>query len=210
MSTAEDDEERGGVSTGRVLAFSDGVFAIAFTLLTLDLVIPDGLDVRGLAEALRENVPHLLSALLGFAVIGRFWIAHHYLFDRIRVVDRPLLVINLLLLAPIALVPPAASMVADYGDRTSAVLAYAVVVTAAAGGQLGVWLWASRGFRLLGGIGPDDARPATTTASLAFVFGVFAVSVPVAVVSVGAAQVLWVVAVLPVGWLTVRRRGSRG
>jgi len=78
--------------------------------------VPDGLGSAALAEALRARVPHLFSALLGFAVIGRFWLGHHALFDRIRVVDRPLLLLNLLLLAPVALIPAAAGLIADYGD----------------------------------------------------------------------------------------------
>jgi uncharacterized membrane protein len=197
VSDEIEDDERSG--TGRLLAFSDGVFSIAFTLLTLDLVVPDGLGA-GLDSALRAQLPHLLSALLGYAVIGRFWLAHHALFDRIRVVDRPLLLLNLLLLAPVALVPAVAGLIADYGDRTPAVVLYAAVVSVAAGAQLGVWLWASHGHRLTAEPDPEDESPRRTTAGLALASGAFAVSVPLAFVSIWAAQVCWLVALLPARW----------
>ncbi|WP_181783121.1 TMEM175 family protein, partial [Pseudonocardia pini] len=147
------------------------------------------------AEQVRE-----LGALLGFAVIGRFWLAHHALFDRIRVVDRPLLLLNLLLLAPVALVPAVAGLIADYGDRTPAVVLYAAVVAVAAGAQLGVWLWASHGNRLTAEPEPEDDSPRRTTAGLALACGAFAVSVPLAFVSTWAAQACWLVALLPARW----------
>ena len=169
--------------------------------------MPDGLGSAALAEALRAQVPHLFSALLGFAVIGRFWLVHHALFDRIRVVDRPLLLLNLLLLAPVALIPAAAGLIADYGDTTPAVVAYAVLVAAAAAAQLGVWLWASHQGRLTAQPRPDDDTPNRTTVALAVGCAAFTVSIPLAFVSLWAAQVCWFLALLPPRWVRWPRRG---
>ena len=72
MSGTEDDVV--GSSVGRVLAFSDGVFAIAITILVLNLDVPGGLSLPELTAALHDLRPELFSAALSFVVIGRFWI----------------------------------------------------------------------------------------------------------------------------------------
>jgi uncharacterized membrane protein len=74
----------------RVLFFSDAIFAIAITLLVVDLHVP---DVPGLqsGKLLRESVPQIGGFVLSFAVIGLFWIAHHGLFRHIKGLNRQLI-----------------------------------------------------------------------------------------------------------------------
>jgi hypothetical protein len=85
----------------RVLFFSDAIFAIAITLLIVDLQVPDVPDLQS-GEQLRETVPQMVGFAISFAVIGLFWIAHHGLFRHIKGFNRPPIMLNLLFLGTIA------------------------------------------------------------------------------------------------------------
>jgi uncharacterized membrane protein len=106
--------------TGRVEAFSDGVFAIATTLLVLEIKVP--LDGNGealesatdLLMALGRQWPHYLAYLMGFSTIVIMWINHHGLFRLIRRSTHGLLIWNSLLLLVISLVPFLTALVAEY------------------------------------------------------------------------------------------------
>jgi uncharacterized membrane protein len=95
------------VTKARLEAFSDGVFAIAITLLVLNLAVPDfnQLEAGGLAGRLFTEWPAFAAFAVSFAVIGIIWVNHHTLFAAIRRVDRPLLFINLVLLASVVFMP---------------------------------------------------------------------------------------------------------
>ncbi len=101
------------VDRGRLEAFSDGVFAVAITLLALDLVIA-GPGHGPLAHQLEQRWPGFLAYLISFFTIGIIWINHHTLVSNIRVVSRSLMYLNLVLLLFVVLVPFATGTVADY------------------------------------------------------------------------------------------------
>jgi uncharacterized membrane protein len=104
-------------SASRVEAFSDGVFAIAITLLVLEIHVPDGEDADragGLVQALAAQWPSYLSYLAAFATIGAVWLNHHAAFTHIARVDRSLLNWNLLLLLATSFVPFPTALVADH------------------------------------------------------------------------------------------------
>lgn len=108
--------------TARVEAFSDGVFAVAITLLIFDLKVPS-VPAGQLAGALVRQWPTYAAFLLSFSFIGIMWVNHHRLFNHIRRSDNRLLFLNLLLLFGITVVPfPTALLAAHYGtaDRTVA------------------------------------------------------------------------------------------
>ena len=90
--------------TGRVEAFSDGVFAIAITLLVLEISVEPG-DFDHLGSALLDQWPSYLAYVTSFLTVGSLWIAHHNLFTRLRFVDPVLLRLNLLLLMAAAFLP---------------------------------------------------------------------------------------------------------
>jgi TMEM175 potassium channel family protein len=90
--------------TARVEAFSDGVFAIAITLLVLNLKVPSGQDGHLASELLRQW-PMYFAFLVSFAFIGIMWVNHHRLFNHIRRSDNRLLFLNLLLLLGVTVVP---------------------------------------------------------------------------------------------------------
>jgi uncharacterized membrane protein len=91
-------------TTSRVEAFSDGVFAIAITLLVLDIKI-DASDFDHLSRGLLQQWPAYLSYVTSFLTVGSVWIAHHNLFTRLKYVDAALLRINMLLLMAAAFLP---------------------------------------------------------------------------------------------------------
>jgi uncharacterized membrane protein len=91
-------------TTSRVEAFSDGVFAIAITLLVLDIKVSAS-DFDHLARALLHQWPAYLSYVTSFLTVGSVWIAHHNLFTRLKYVDAALLRINMLLLMAAAFLP---------------------------------------------------------------------------------------------------------
>ena len=106
----------------RIEAFSDGVFAIAITLLSLQLMDP----LRGdLAAALAARWPNLLALALSYAVIGAYWVFHHRLFSEVVRYNVRLIWLNLLVLFFIVLMPFTTSVLADRGDQPLAVLVYA-------------------------------------------------------------------------------------
>jgi uncharacterized membrane protein len=99
--------------TGRVEAFSDGVFAIAITLLILNIKIPQGPE-HTLARDLFQQWPSYLAFLLSFLFIGVMWLNHHRLFTHIRRADNMLLVLNLLLLLGATVVPFPTAVLASH------------------------------------------------------------------------------------------------
>jgi uncharacterized membrane protein len=112
--------------TGRIEAFSDGVFAIAITLLVLEIKIPP-VGNGDLALQLMRQWPSYLSFLISFAFIGIMWINHHRLFTHIARSDDLLLILNLLLLLGVIVVPfPTAVLAIHLGqpDQRAALILY--------------------------------------------------------------------------------------
>ncbi len=106
--------EQRGPTTARLEAFSDGVLAIAITLLVLEIHVPDVKHNESLAHALADLWPKYATFAVSFLTIGIMWINHHALFDRVTRVDRRLLFLNLLLLLSISFVPFPTAVLGDY------------------------------------------------------------------------------------------------
>ena len=99
--------------SGRVEAFSDGVFAIAITLLILDIKVPAG-DGSNLWSELGRQWPSYAAYVVSFLVIGIMWANHHQVFGYVAKVDRVLLFLNLLLLMGVSGLPWATAVVSRY------------------------------------------------------------------------------------------------
>jgi uncharacterized membrane protein len=114
------------MNKNRLEAFSDGVFAIAITLLILNVKVPDSQNISNgqLNHILRAATPKLLSFGFSFLVIGVFWVAHHRIFSFAKVVDTPLVWLNIIYLMFIALIPFPASILADNFFLTTTILLY--------------------------------------------------------------------------------------
>ena len=133
---AERRYERGGEEFGRVLAFSDGMFAIAMTLLVVGIAVPtiaDTESVSDLADALDDLSEQIITFFISFAVIGRYWLAHHQMFSLLRAFDPALIRLNLLYLALIAFLPFPTALLGDYFSNPLALAVYAVTVAATSG-----------------------------------------------------------------------------
>jgi TMEM175 potassium channel family protein len=170
---------------GRVLALSDGVFAIAATLLALDLRVPDDLDSQALHDALRGLMPSLGGYAIAFLVIGLLWLSHHELFGTLRRISPQIAAANIVLLGLVALLPFPSSMLADYGDESSVVIIYAANVAAIALVQVAIVAVALR-TRSLRGSGPAAFAPSAVTAAI------FVLSMPVALVSPTWTPACWI------------------
>jgi uncharacterized membrane protein len=146
------DEDAHHYDTQRLEAFSDGVFAIAITLLVLEIAVPH-VESGSLALALWDEWPSFFGYTLSFVTIGIMWMNHHSLFKDIERTDHFLLVFNLLLLMSISFVPFSTAVLAEYlqdeDRRTVATLFYgsSFVLTAIFFDAL--WLYASRDRRLI-------------------------------------------------------------
>jgi uncharacterized membrane protein len=98
--------------TGRTEAFSDGVFAIAITLLVLDIGIPQS-EFDHLPSAIFHEWPAYLGFATSFVTIGGIWLAHHGVFRRLRYANNRVMRINLLLLMAVSFLPFPTKLVAD-------------------------------------------------------------------------------------------------
>lgn len=126
MPRKEDTRQVPLMSLNRFEAFSDGVFAIAVTLLVLEIKAPD-LTHATSSEAvtkLLQIFPHVLSYITSFIVIGVIWINHHALFHFLKRVDRTVLVINLLLLMCVAFIPYPTALIGEFGASLPVVIFY--------------------------------------------------------------------------------------
>jgi len=113
------------MSTNRLEAFSDGVLAVAITLLVLNIAVP-AVDAPGaLAHKLAHQWPAYAAYITSFLTIGIIWFNHHVMISRLRDADHSILMLNLVLLMTIAVLPFATSLVATYlrashGDHLAA------------------------------------------------------------------------------------------
>jgi uncharacterized membrane protein len=111
---------RHGLGFERFLFFSDAVFAIAITLLVVDLKPGPG------PFSIRPALPHIIGFCITFYVIGQYWLAHHELMETVQGYDRRLLAANLFFLAGVAFLPYSTSIVATGDDRPPGVIFYAL------------------------------------------------------------------------------------
>ena len=113
---------------GRVEAFSDGVLAVAITLLVLDLKVNSNAGHPSLAHQLSHDWPSYVAYAVSFLVIGTIWVNHHALFTLIDRVDRVLLFQNLILLMFVTTLPFTTSTLADFVSKNDADARWAVVL----------------------------------------------------------------------------------
>ena len=116
------DRDEAEIEFGRIVAFSDGVFTIAITLLVLSLEVPPGGD---LSELLSERAEQFFAYFLSFAVTARFWLAHHRFYGLVQRFDRRLVTLNFVYLSFVALLPFTTELIGDYSDDPLGVAIYA-------------------------------------------------------------------------------------
>ena len=169
---------------GRVETFSDGVFAIAITLLVLTIAQPS--DFGRLAHQLVNRWPSLAAYVVSFTVIGIMWVNHHTIFTHLRVVNRGLFYFNLLLLMTIVFIPYPTEVFGEALSRsrgaTTAAVFYSATMTINALAWASLWLYASMGRRLLNWDFPEQQRRVST---ILFISGgaFYAISIGIAYIN---------------------------
>jgi uncharacterized membrane protein len=177
------------VEFGRIVAFSDGVFSIAITLLVLNLGIDKGLTEGQIDNALWDQREMFFSYAISFAVIGRFWLVHHRFFSEVNAFDGRLIGLNLVYLGWIVLIPFSSEVLGEYGGKTTAVVLYSVNLAVVV--LLGLVMSVDARRRGLTKI--DDRTHRENQIRATYIAGIFGLSIPIALVAPNIAPWLWLV-----------------
>ena len=186
-----EDDEAAEEGMGRILALSDGVFAIAITLLILEIAVPATTGDTGLPKVLLGLWPRYLAYVLSFVVIARFWVTHHLAFRLIARYDAALVWLNLLLLMLVAFLPFPTAVLGEHNSSPAAAVLYGAAVTLAGMASAAYWWYASGRGRLLR---PDVGRARVRALRARGLAGpvLFALTLPIAAFAPYAAEVLWI------------------
>jgi uncharacterized membrane protein len=195
--------EENEVEFSRIVAFSDGVFAIAITLLVLQLEVPEHIHGDDLGSVLWEQRQDLFAYALSFAVIGRFWIVHHRFFADVVGFDGRLLGLNLFYLAWIVLIPFASQVLGDHGGDTDAIVLYAANMVGVIAVGAAMSSYAHRAG--LARSKPEEVREARRRALI--IASVFLASIAIAFLDPRLASLFWLALFIdPLGRRVARRR----
>ncbi len=186
----------------RVEAFSDGVFAVAITLLVLDLV-PPALNTPDLLAALADRWPDFAAFALSFLTIGIIWVNHHVVFETVQRVDRPLLFLNIGLLMSVVLLPFSTSLFARFlvvggaqSHLAAALYSGSLLLMSLWFDAAYAWIGAHPGLRSSG-----KAAPASIQSLLRFGAGIALYAACVAIAFVNAMAVLVITALVAVYYM---------
>ena len=192
----------------RVLALSDGVFAIILTLLVLEIHVPELSGGRSLREALQEVRPSFVAFLISFIVVAISWAGHRDIFSLIKRTDRVLVWLNILYLLPLSVLPFGASLLSRYQEEPVALRMYGILLLGIALSRLIVWMYVGKRHHLL--FAPIDKGSFRAGLSLVL-FPTVIYSVAIAVAEATPAVSLWIYGVAPILYfLSVSRARSAG
>jgi len=175
------------VEFSRIVAFSDGVFSIAITLLVLGLTIEPGIPKDHLAHELWEMHESLLAYAISFAVIARFWLVHHSFFSEVTAFDGKLIGLNMLYLAWVVLIPFSSQVLGDYGGQLPAVVLYSTNLAGVV--LIGQWMSWDAWRAGLTTIDAETARENLIRGG--FIVVVFLLSIVVALFDASVAPYIW-------------------
>lgn len=184
--TAKKREEH-EVEFSRIVAFSDGVFSIAITLLVLELKLEPGLENGEVWHALKDQHEQFLAYAISFAVIARFWLVHHSFFSEVKAFDSRLIGLNMLYLGFLVLIPFSSQVLGEYGGTLTAVAVYSANLSAVV--LVGQWMaWDAR----RSGLAKTDAQTEKEGLVRAlFIAAVFLGSIVIAVFDASIAPYIW-------------------
>ena len=194
------------VELGRLKALTDGVVAVALTLLVFEIRVPSGISSADLPRSLLDLGPQLVVYLIAFVVIGGAWASHQRMLGQIVRGDGPLVWFTLLFLLPVTLLPPCAALLGDHPDAAVAIATFAVDVVAI---QLAsAWLWRHASRQRLIDSSLDRRVVAGIGRRLIFSAVVFLASIPLALLNPWIAYVLWLgvfALIFSTDWLSWRQ-----
>jgi uncharacterized membrane protein len=151
------------MTKARLEAFSDGVFAVAITLLVIEIAVPTGED---LWHQLREEWPSFAAFFVSFWVIGIIWVNHHGVLDHLKRANRGVLYLNLLLLMTVVFIPFSTALLAEHlksgADEEVAAVVYSAAFTAMGLAFGSLWTYITRHRQALGvELSDDEVRRRT-------------------------------------------------
>ena len=192
------------MKTSRLEAFSDGVFAVAITLLVLEINVPGG---ENLWHDLKEEWPSFASFFVSFWVIGIIWVNHHGLLDHLKRIDRPVLYLNLLVLMTVVFIPFSTALMAEHlksgADEEVAAFVYSGAFLAMGVAFGALWTYVTSHRAALGvELSDDEVRRSRVQFLIGNPF--YLIAVAVAFVSPGA--VLVIVAAVAVYYMVIGMR----
>jgi uncharacterized membrane protein len=196
-----------GLEFDRVIFFTDAVFAIALTLLVVQISIPVISDAQAnepsaMWNALSDSLPEFIGFFIAFILIARYWMAHHLFFAQLRAVDRGLIGINLIYLAFVAFLPFPSALVGHYEQNPISVLLFAACLCIISGLEVVEFRHAQRN-HLFRNRMPDDVYRYGVISSLSPVV-LFIVTAPLAFISSTLCLVSWLLSI-PIGMALAKR-----
>jgi len=145
VNPTEEEEPTGLISADRLKALADGVFAVAMTLLVLELVVPEIMDPsnRELTSVLFSMWPKFLAYILSFLIAGIYWLVHHTIFDAIKYYDSTLAWINIIFLLFVALIPFTTWLLGEYFLMKTSTIIYGVHLLLMFLGGYSLWAYST-------------------------------------------------------------------
>lgn len=181
-----------GKDLSRILAFTDGVFAIAITLLVLQIEVPPGLKSNAdFLDALGDMVPDLLAFAISFAVIGVYWVNHHRLMRMVEEYDTSLMFVTMLYLFWVVFLPFTSQMIGEYSSDVSLSSVLYILNLALIGIAAALMIWIILKHKLGDPRYEWDLELSLKTAI--FMVVVFLASAPLGLVLGGYTPLLWLV-----------------
>ena len=181
-----------GKDLSRIFAFTDGVFAIAITLLVLQIEVPDGLTSNSeFLDRLGEMSPDLFAFAISFLVIGGYWIRQHRLMRMVREYDRALMGATMLYLFWIVLIPFSSQLIGEYGGKVTLTAVFYILNLTLLGLAQSLMVWTV----LKHDLGDEKYRwdLELTLRSSIFTAGVFLFTAPLGIWLGGFTPLLWIV-----------------
>jgi uncharacterized membrane protein len=188
----------------RLIFFSDAVFAIAITLVALDIRLPASGESPSNAQLFKQLLglwPKYLAYAISFLAIGTFWLGHHRRFRFIRRYDRGLSMLNLLFLMVIAFIPFPTSVISESGNRTATIF-YALTMILGGLVLAALWWYASWHNRLTDP-GLDARQVRRQFVPMLLTVALFVLSIGLAFLNENLARVSWLL-VVPISRYTQR------
>ncbi|MCX5129391.1 TMEM175 family protein [Streptomyces sp. NBC_00347] len=195
-----------GTSMVRLVALSDGIYAIAMTLLVIDVAVPAGLDDSAFHQALRNALPNLGAFALSFALTAGFWRDHRRILAGLTTGTVAVTRVTLLGLGLVALLPFPTALLAEYASQPDAAAVYAAAMAAIHTVHVILLLLTQHQVHQTAS-SPGARERRRFGAQLAVSVTIFVLSIPLAFVSTAAAMWFWV-ALVPAHHLLRRRRSA--
>ena len=185
-----------GIEFDRTTFFTDAVFAIALTLLVLEIGVPELVEAKhssatALLDGLDDKVPKIVSFVIAFTLIGRYWLANHFFVAQLRAVDSRFMALSLVYLGFVAFLPFPTALVGEYEGNPISVVTFAIALGAVSGMETVLFAHARR-HGLMRLVLPDDVYRWGLLASSTPVI-ILVVTLPLAVVDTTLTLVSWVV-----------------